>query len=331
MDNHFDTRIIIEHLNHNSDEEQKAALYEWMAADEANVEEYFRIKRIWMLRNSNLHSGETEVELALKQFNLNIDKKENRLTIKKLYRLSASVAAMLMLGILFYLGSYYLENSREEWFTFTTSISGDVEEILLEDGTKVYLNSGSEISFKKKFITGTDTREVKLKGEAYFDVKRDVLRPFRVKIDKIYINVLGTAFNIKSDGTIEAVLEKGSISLEDSKGNLLAQLSPGEMAVYNNDTEKLEITKTNTAQHTSWRFSQSVFENISFPELISLIEERYDVKVILQSDLLEKKRFRFIIHKNESVEDVMNTLKYIAPIEYYFATPTSILIREAKD
>lgn len=138
--------------------------------------------------------------------------------------------------------------------------SGEVLDFVLDDGTRVYLNRGGELSFREDF--GARRRRVKLSGEAFFDVKSDPVHPFVVETRGVHIRVLGTSFNVKAGERIEATLEKGRIALESASGEELATLRPGQQAVVDARSRRLlsvsEVRRGNTRPGTTTTRSTNV-------------------------------------------------------------------------
>ena len=308
----IDPTLIIKHLDHKASVEEQDVIWEWVNMCGENRAEYYRMVELWAIRNARINSSEHRVEKAVKSFNGEVNRRNAKKRMRRLLFFTSSVAALFAIALIV-IGISTIKQ-KYEWHTYATGPDDAVQQFELNDGTKVFLNSSSEIAFRKDF--NNHKRNVKLTGEAYFEVVSNPMRPFTVEADGINIKVLGTSFNVKTGEVTEAVLEKGRIAIEGPDGVLIADMKPGQRALFDHSANDLSIEYTNTTKYTAWRFDQSVYESISFLEIVELLEERYGVMVSLNTDILDGNRYRLVIGNDEPLREVMETLKYIAPIEY---------------
>jgi transmembrane sensor len=223
--------------------------------------------------------------------------------------------------------------------------NGARTKISLPDGTQVWLNAESNISWENPF--NKNLREVHLIGEAYFDVAHDKTRPFIVHTSGIDIKVLGTVFTVKSypsDNTIEATLLKGSIEVlkHDDPDSSRVILRPSQKLVFNKQqqTETVHSTSADTKpspvkiiqsgmlvtkipankpdslrKETSWVYNKLVFDGDRFDELAIKIERWYNVKIIFKNERVKQYRFKGVF-EYESIEQALDALKLIAAFKY---------------
>lgn len=176
-----------------------------------------------------------------------------------------------------------LTTESPDQFSTLTVPYGKRTEILLSDGSKIWLNAGSQLTFPEEF--GPDKREVYLEGEGYFDVAHDEGRPFLVHAADIQIKVLGTAFNVSSyreDAFVSAVLLSGKIELQGvGRHKFETQvLEPGNTAVLLKDNHQLIIQhRDNAADHISWTQKQLVLNNTPLDELLVKLERVYNAEI----------------------------------------------------
>ncbi len=216
--------------------------------------------------------------------------------------------------------------------------------LLLPDGTQVWLNSNSKLKYSADF--NIRSREVELEGEAYFDVVKDMQRPFIVHASAIDVRVLGTAFTIKSypqDETIEATLLKGAIEISgrDNPNQPRIILKPDEKLVLDKHlltalhTQTRPVTAVSAPPvrpdisvnpvpanvpdsekvETAWLYNRLVFNGDSFKELAEKMDRWYNVKIIFRDEDLYKYRFGGAF-ANESLQDALNALQLTAPFTY---------------
>ena len=222
---------------------------------------------------------------------------------------------------------------------------GTRSKIILPDGTQVWLNADSKITYQSSF--NNELREVELDGEAFFDVVKDAKRPFVVHTSGIDIRVLGTAFNVKSyqqESTIETTLLRGMIEVttrDDSKTPKVF-LHPHEKLVFNKRDSELTLsgrddlkpTSNITPVHdarmtvspvilkpdsamveTSWVYNKLIFEGENFKEVALKMERWYNVKINFSDEQLFKYRFKGTF-QNESIHDALAAMKLTAKFDY---------------
>lgn len=199
---------------------------------------------------------------------------------------------------------------------------GSRSKVELPDGSKVTLNAGSKLRYANGF--GNTNRYVDLKGEAFFEVKKDLEHPFYVNTPGIKIKVTGTTFNVKAypeEKSIETTLITGTIQLYNT-GNpkedvALAVLTPGQKALYEKgrDHEILVTDVLKPELAVAWTDDQFVFDNVSFEELAIRIERWYDVEIILNYPALKNARFSGRFDK-ETIEQAMKALTLVTPFHF---------------
>lgn len=251
------------------------------------------------------------------------------------------VAAAVVAGLIFFSWLYVnhfrgqaggAQLSRIE----TIAKPGAKSRLLLPDGSVVWLNSGSRISYPASF---TDSlREVELEGEAYFDVTKDAERPFIVHTRDIHIKVLGTVFNVKSypeDNRTEATLISGlvQVSKTGARPEEALLLRPHEKLVVNREPEPASVNTdinvpdnmtvkhikesiTDTAMvETAWVYNKLVFDGEDFREIATEMERWYNVKISIHDPAVASYRFhaRF---ENESITEVLSALRVSLPFTF---------------
>ena len=219
---------------------------------------------------------------------------------------------------------------------------GSRTKIQLPDGSQVWVNSGSSLTYEDNFKGST--REVHLDGEAYFDVVKDPSRPFIVHTTGIDIKVLGTAFNVKAykmEPVIEATLIHGSIEVinKNRPGSPGVMLKPHEKLVYNKypvtdqrdqradivvpESDAYSITikplNNNIADsdivETAWVYNKLVFEDERFETLALKMERWYNLKISFENEKLKDYRISgsFV---NETPEEAFKELQFLVPFRY---------------
>ncbi len=162
--------------------------------------------------------------------------------------------------------------------------------LLLADGTKVHLNSGSDLRYPVAF--SGNQREVFLTGEAYFEVAHDQVYPFIVQADQLRIRVLGTSFNVTAypgRDNIATTLEKGRIQIQHQERNY--NVTPGEQAVWDKISGQLTIKKVETEFFTSWKDGYYYFDNTALEEIMTTLALWYNMEIFYQNPVVKNLRF----------------------------------------
>ena len=179
--------------------------------------------------------------------------------------------------------------------------AGKKSVVTLADGTKIYLNAESEISYASQF--SDSLRLVSLKGEAFFEVQKES-RPFVVEIDQTRVRVLGTSFNVnqQSNGALTVALVTGKVSINDQRGNQM-HLEPSEMMVKEKDGN-IHKTSFDPLEITGWKDRVLVFKKSSLPEVKRKVENWFGVKVELIGKIDRDWSYSGI-YKDETLENVL--------------------------
>ncbi len=188
---------------------------------------------------------------------------------------------------------------------------GQVFNLTLSDGTKVWLNAGTSLRFPQNLKSSTQNRIVYLNGEAFFDVTKDEKRPFIVNAENLDIVVLGTQFNVsayKTDGKIATTLVEGSVNVyEDSNPDTKVLLSPNYQAAFFKEKGTLTKTKVDTRIFTSWMENRLIIDNLSFEQIIDKLERTHNVSIVNQVASLNNEVFNGEF-ENERIETVLNII-----------------------
>lgn len=212
--------------------------------------------------------------------------------------LAGTVAAVILLGL----------NRPADNRDLTALVApGNRTELILPDGSKVKLNSVSELSYD---CNDRSRRVVRLSGEAYFDVAKDADRPFIVEIGDMNIEVHGTSFNVNAYNLqrVETALVSGSVTItgEALKGRSY-KLRPGEKAVFNANNGAISISDSDMALATGWTRGRLVFEDEPLAEVIKRIERWYGVDIELKRSGVSGDLLTGAFHR-EDITDVLASL-----------------------
>ena len=187
----------------------------------------------------------------------------------------------------------------------------------MPDGSKVWLNAESTISYKIPF--NTKSRDVQLTGEAFFEIKKDEQRPFHVESGKVKVTVLGTRFNYKAfseDTMIEVVLAEGKVKLSSSGSPTEKEiiLKPGERAVINKVTKQTNITTGNIEKYVGWHEGKLIFDECPLPEVARRLERWFGIEVQVSDPKLSGCQISTTF-RNESLHQILALLELASPIK----------------
>ncbi|WP_428230553.1 FecR family protein [Flavobacterium sp.] len=217
----------------------------------------------------------------------------------------------------------YDNNSDLEKVTYNTLKIpyGKKFRLELSDGTLVHLNSGTTLKYPVKFIAG-ENRQVFLDGEAFFDVAKDAKHPFIVNADALNVRVLGTHFNVSNypeDAVTDVVLVEGSVGMyrsnEEFDANKNTILKPGYKGSFDRESAMISTKPVITDIYTSWINGGLTFRNMTFRNIITKLERRYNVTIINKNEKLANEKFNASF-KEESIENVMSYFNDIHGINY---------------
>jgi len=247
--------------------------------------------------------------------------KENRNIIRYLNILSR-VAAILFIPLVIYIWA-----SRDRIFTSQSDFvyseiqcpPGTRTMFNLPDGSRGWLNSGSSLEFPLEFKG--KTREVRLSGEAFFEVKSNPRRPFIVSADHIQAIAYGTSFNVfayPSEKNNEVTLVEGIVEVFGGKDGISQKfrtMEPGQMCSFDLVSSSYRIQTADVEKNISWKNGKLIFRDDRFTEVVQKCNRWYNVEIIIKDKELET--FTYVgTFQDESLDEVLKLLSLTAPLEY---------------
>lgn len=210
--------------------------------------------------------------------------------------------------------SYEETNPTDETNTLVVP-RGKHFQIRLSDGTEVFMNAGSSLSYPVSFV-GKDTRSVALKGEAFFKVSKDKSKPFKVKTGELEIEVLGTEFNVSAyleNTNVYTTLQEGSVKVNASNRTFL--LRPQDQTIWNRESGTMVKRVVDVSRFMAWMNDEIVFTSASFNDILKELERQHDVEIINELPEIGNELFTARFNK-ESVEQIMNYFSESYGFEY---------------
>ena len=217
-------------------------------------------------------------------------------------------------------GIVYEEHGKgvvtEEYNKLTTPIGGEYS-LVLSDGTKVFLNADSELKYPVEFSDGK--RIVDLKGEAYFEVHKDSLRPFVVRVNGAEVTVLGTSFNVNTygdDGQIYTTLVNGAVRVSSVKNGQAEVLKPGMQSVMDVQSGQLTVREVDVEPYVAWREGRFVFRAMTLDLIMRQLQRWYDFEVFYQNPELKDYEFRGVIKRDMDLDKVLSVIKVTTNVDF---------------
>ncbi len=306
---------IIQYITGNiADEAEKTKICNWINASAANKTEYIQLKNIYALSRKSNHKFDLDREYLKLRMELGIPTKRIFLEFIKY-----AAIVIFAVGLTVFFQRNYINSRQSEVGLMNEVISpaGQISELVLSDGTKVWLNAGSSISYPPYF--SSQNRIVHLNGEAFFKVTKDKENPFVVETKKMKVKVLGTSFNIDAfdqNKFVETTLVEGKVELHNNGGAKIAEMFPGQLAKYDVDSRQVLISEVDTRFYSSWKDGKITFFNEPLEAIIIKLERWYNVKFTFSSEEIKSYRFSGTILKYKPLDQVLQIIKISSPINY---------------
>lgn len=226
---------------------------------------------------------------------------------------------------------YNSNNKSEITSNFLTIPRGGHFFVQLSDGTKVWLNSESQLKYPVAFVDGK-TRQVELiYGEAYFEVSPSTKHKgsrFKVKTQMQNVEVMGTEFNVKAykgEANIYTTLIKGKVAISNATTKQI--LAPNQQSNLNLKNNSINITTVDVYSEISWKKGLFVFKGMSLKEISKVLSRWYDVDIEFAEAALENVKFNGVLNKNQNIEEILTTIKNTNFINAYEIKNNKIILK----
>ena len=321
---HID-ELIANYLTEGLDKNALDELKTWIAASAENQQYFIRQREIWFSAVSREAASVYDKDKAFENFRNRVEsQKEIQSTSRRgfslsaLWRYAAVVAIIIAVGCISYWQGEV--NVKDTFADISVEAPlGSKTKLYLPDGTLVWLNAGSRMTYSQGF--GVYNRKVELEGEGYFEVKRNEKIPFFVKTKDLQLQVLGTKFNFRDypeDHEVVVSLLEGKVGLN----NLLreekeAVLSPDERAVLNKANGLLTVESVTASNASQWTDGYLFFDEELLPDIAKELERSYNVKIHIANDSL--KTFRFygnFVRREQNIQEVLEALASTEKMQY---------------
>ncbi len=207
---------------------------------------------------------------------------------------------------------------------------GEEYQLVLSDGTRVWLNSETRLKFPVQF--SKNRREVILEGEAFFEVTKNPNAPFVVKTGPMDIEVLGTSFNVsayKDEASIQTTLVEGKVKVSSNYGQTLEQiLKPNEQAVFSKSNNQFEIIEVNAALYSCWREGVFVFDEENLDDILRKLSRWYDINVFFQSEEVRSYQFSGKLPRFKNCNELLDMIEKTTDVEFTMKENRTVIVNK---
>lgn len=272
----------------------------WTEECDENKSLFEEMQTLWnSVGNSEL---EIDTEKALSKINLKINKAKGRsFSFGLIMKIAAGIAVIVVSGFLL-----KLTILPDKLLELKTAVN-ETKSIQLEDGTIISLNENSTLSYPEHFET--NNRTVQLKGEAFFDVQHDSLRPFMIKAGNTITKVLGTAFIIRArdkEKNISVSVHRGKVSFSNTDGEVI--LTMGEKGIADLHSGKISETANDNLNDLSWQTKTLIFIGTPMNKVVEQLSYYYKIDIRLENNMLDSIKFSGQFN-NSKIEDILKNIE----------------------
>lgn len=297
----------------------------WMEDNQTKIELVHQSRKIIQSLNFKAFQADSvSKERILQKIRLETTPKHKyRIYLNARYRVAAIVALLIVaLGIAALLYFHSATKQQEETIYAASNLiqksnpAGVKSKHILPDGSTIFLNAASSIEYPKTF--GADARVIKLQGEAFFQVSKDVNRPFRVVLaEEFEVEVLGTTFNVNANlKSPEVALVEGKVKVTTGQSGHSLELSPGQMAIFDKHQNVFTSTTFDVAYITGWKDGYLMFKDATLDEVMEKLHVWYGIDITVSNKSKSGDWSYTGNFKNESLENVLLNMRILRDFKY---------------
>ncbi|KAA1243414.1 FecR family protein [Aquimarina sp. RZ0] len=310
--------LITSYLQNEVNSEERRYVEHWIHLSESNKLDFEKYTAVWEAASKTNVFDSVDIDQQWDKFldTTKIRQQEKKRSKNVFFKIAASV--VILLG----LATYFFFNMNEE--VLLVAKNGKENKFVLPDATNVWLNKGSQLIYSKGF--NNKERKVTLKGEAFFDVTKDLDKPFLISCNETITKVLGTSFNLKGDPVTretELILLSGRVEFSSENGKKI--LEAGDKISASPDGA-LSKTRSYNPNFSSWRTRKLIFEKTLMDQVIKDVEIRYRKKIRIEDNQFRRCKLT-ASYDNESFEDVLQTFKILFGIHVEYIDSETVVIK----
>lgn len=312
-ENHDSHWEIISGKLHGELSKEEGAEFSKMLSENPDQNEFKKTQQIYdRLKKAGSISANEKVESWAKV--------ENEITKFQLQGIKTVLKYVAFIVTAFIAGNLlkpYAPKEKEIRYSEMVVPFGQMSQLILSDGTKIWLNSGTTIRYPEQF--GKNSRSVFISGEAYFEVAKIPSKPFTINTSDMKVEVLGTSFNLiayKEDAATSVTLVEGKVAVQNCDGKTIALLSPGQMATKIRNETNVSIQNVETGFYSAWIAGKIFFDDEPLDQIAVKLERWFNVEIAFSDEHLKSLRFTGTILKNKPVDQIMQALELLSPIRF---------------
>lgn len=295
---------------------EKKEILEWINASEQNKEKYFKWEEIYFLGKHTISDERRAMAEQKLLVRIEGQERKNKAKIITMYSFMKYAAVFVGLLVISILAYWHFDNESKSMIRFVTA-EGETKQLVLSDGSKVWLNENTSLEFPKIFED--NIRELRLNGEAYFEVTSNKHQPFVVKGATMQIEVLGTKFNFKNSENCriaEASLLEGEIRASGNANEGLITLSPGQKVELNAYTRQMKVSDTDAEVDALWHNDFVQLTNANIYDIALLLEKIYRVNIVVSPEINKTNTYSGALQKKKNIKEVLEILSHTMHFNY---------------
>lgn len=302
--------LLLKYIEGNCTDQEKVEITNWLDSSPENMKEYLALRK---LNDISIWQVQTEIKTEQKP-----KSKIHFWSGKTLYIEAFKIAAVFIFALLLirYAFPGFLPSNEIAQMQTIHVPAGQRAEITLGDGTQVWLNAQTTLTFPTRFLG--NKREVKLDGEGFFDVAHNKAKPFIVNTDKFNVKVWGTKFNLMAYSgkrNFETSLLEGSVEVMKEGSSKGIMLKPNEQVEFKNN--RLVISSVKDMDQFLWREGIISFDNVTFTELTNKLKLYFDVQIEIRNAKALNYRFTGKFRMKDGVEHILKVLQLKNKFSYH--------------
>jgi len=303
--NHINDEQLMDYLIGEANPRLVQQVEAWLSESEENRNYFNELVKVWSeSKNISIKPVAVDVDAAWEKLSNRIDDTKVEKDINKFSRQLLRIAAVVIIAFGIWVVVANLNNNKSLTTQDTT-----IEKVLA-DGSDIILNKNSKLLYPKKFKA--NTREVELKGEAFFEIKHNEKQPFIIHAGDANVKVLGTSFNVKAypnSKKVEVYVRSGIVKLySDNNTNITPLvLKAGEKGIFDESANQINKVKTTNPDELFWASKTLIFKNTELLQVIEVLEKCYNVKITIQNQNVNTCKLN-VIFKNETIDYILKII-----------------------
>ena len=311
LENHIES-IITRKISSEISADEQYVLDKWLAENAENERYFQNLQKIYSQSTEIGHEDIPAIDInqEWQRFKNAVQPKSTKTTYQTSWiRIAASVVVIAVLGYVIWFNAFQADN-----ITVIAEQSGQI--ISLPDNSVVTLNKDASITYPRTFADGS--REVIMKGEAFFEVTRNEKKPFTVNLGLSSVEVLGTSFNINAEDNndrIEVVVNTGKVRFGTNSGKESVELIKGEKGTLMKNMNMISKVQNKDINFMAWKTRQLVFNDVELDVVIQTVNKIYDSQISFSTEIGKNCKVT-VSFDNQSIEAILSVLELTLDLEY---------------